>query len=63
MKTTEQIIENLNSGVIYSNHNVGFIYKYPIMMMCEYHKDCKYTNYYDIDKFAKRIIKFIKTGY
>ena len=59
----QTIINDLNNGVIYGNHNVTFIYSNGEMLMCEYTKDCKYTKFTDIIKFAKRIIKFCKIGY
>lgn len=60
----KDIINGLKSGVKYGNHNTGFIFtKESEMLMCEYHNDCKYTRFTTIEKFAKRILKFYKTGY
>ena len=62
--TTKQIIEELKKGTQYGNHNTGFIFtKEGEMIMCEYHKDCKYTKFYTIEKFARRILRFYKIGY
>jgi len=57
------IIDNLDNGVMYGNMNIDFIYSNGEMLTCEYSKDCKYTTFTDKIKFAKRILRFIKTGY
>lgn len=61
----KEVINNLDSFVMYGNMNTDFIYKDggSEMLMCEYSKDCKYTIFTDKIKFAKRILRFIKTGY
>jgi len=62
--TAKQIIEDLKNGVKYGSHNVQFIFTSEgEMIMCELYKDCKYTSFYSIEKFARRILKFYKTGY
>ena len=62
--TTKQIISDLQNGVKFGNHNTGFIFtKEGEMLICEYHNECKYTTFYTIEKFARRILKFTKTGY
>lgn len=59
----KQIIKMLNEGVKFENHNTQFFIKGDVFMMCEFHKDCKYTTFSTIEKFAKRILKFYKIGY
>lgn len=60
----KEIIENLKKGIKYGNHNTDFIFTSEgEMLVCEYTLDCKYTKYCDINKFANRILKFIKFGY
>jgi len=60
----KEIILNLKNGVKYGNHNTDFIYTNEgEMLMCEYMLGCKYTKFYDINKFANRILKFYKIGY
>ncbi len=62
--TTKQIIEELKNGVKFENHNTQFfISKNQNFWMCEFTKDCKFTMFSNIETFAKRILKFYKTGY
>lgn len=62
--TTKQIILDLQNGLKFGNHNTDFIFtKDGEMLMCEYAKDCKYTSFSSIEKFARRILKFTKIGY
>lgn len=61
--TTKTIIQQLESGIKFGNNNTDFIYKNGEMLMCEYTKDCKYTAFGTIEKFARRILKFYKIGY
>lgn len=61
---TKQIIKDLQMGIKFENKNTQFfITKDFQFMMCEFTKDCKYTIFQNIDSFAKRILKFYKTGY
>lgn len=61
---TLQIIKMLSMGTKFENKNTQFfITKNYEFMMCEFNKDCKYTEFATIEKFAKRILKFYKTGY
>jgi len=63
MKNYKEVIENLKSDVVFQNHNTQFFTtKDGQMMMCEFTKDCKYTSFSTIEKFAKRILRFTKTG-
>lgn len=62
--TIKEIILALESGSKFGNHNTCFIFtKHGEMLMCEYTKDCKYTSFMSIEKFARRILKFTKIGY
>jgi hypothetical protein len=61
--TTKKIIEMLQNGEKFGNHNTDFLIKGNEMIMCEYHNDCKYTSFYSVEKFARRILKFYKVGY
>jgi hypothetical protein len=61
---TKQIIKMLSQGVKFENKNTQFfISKDYDLFMCEFTKDCKYTKFATIEQFAKRILKFYKTGY
>lgn len=61
---TNQIIKELSMGTKFENKNTQFfITKDYQFMMCEFTKDCKYTSFSSIEKFAKRILRFYKTGY
>ncbi len=66
--TTKDIINELQKSVgthlTFGNHNTSFIMTVEgEMIMCEYCKDCKYTRYFDMKKFARRMLKFYKIGY
>jgi hypothetical protein len=62
--TTKSIIEDLKNGLRFGNHNTDFIFTIEgEMLMCEYAKDCKYTSFSSIEKFARRILRFSKIGY
>jgi len=61
--TKKHIISELNSGVKFGNNNTDFHIYNGEYWMCEYSKNCKYTKFNTIEKFANRIIKFYKTGY
>lgn len=63
MKTSKEIIKKLNEGVQFGNFNTGFRNMQGEMLMCEFTKDCKYTSFISIEKFARRILRFTKTGY
>ena len=61
---TKEIIELISKGVKFENQNTQFIVtKDNVFIMCEFTKDCKYTTFSNINLFAKRILKFYKTGY
>ena len=60
---TKQIIKMLNEGVKFENHNTAFYVKENLFLMCEFHNDCKYSTFTNIEKFARRILKFYKVGY
>jgi hypothetical protein len=60
---TKRIIILINEGVKFGNHNTAFYVKGDLFIMCEFHKNCKYTTFSTIEKFAKRILKFYKIGY
>lgn len=61
---TKEIIKQLSMGTKFENHNTQFfITKDYQFMMCEFTKDCKYTQFKTIKQFAQRILKFYKTGY
>lgn len=54
----------INEGIKFENHNVQFfISSKGNFWMCEFTKDCKFTQFSTIEKFARRILKFYKTGY
>lgn len=61
----QEILQELRSGICtYGNKNTGFILTADgEMLMCEYHLDCKYTRFFSIEKFARRINRFYKIGY
>ena len=63
MKNTKQIIEMINKGIKFGNHNTDFLIKDNELYMCEYTKDCKYTRFLTIEKIARRILRFTKIGY
>jgi hypothetical protein len=61
--TTKMILAELEKGTQFGNHNTDFLIKGSELLMCEYTRDCKYTHFTDLKKFARRILKFYKTGY
>ena len=62
--TTKIIIEKLKSGIKFGNQNTDFIiHNNNEFYMCEYTKDCKYTQFSSIEKLARIILKFYKIGY
>jgi len=61
---TKEIIKMIQQGVKFENNNTQFfITKDFDFYMCEFYKDCKYTRFATVEQFAKRILKFYKTGY
>jgi hypothetical protein len=54
----------LESGVKFGNDNTAFYVKENgLFLMCEFSKDCKYTSFTTLEKMARRILTFYKTGY
>ena len=64
MTNFQIILKEVKEGnCTYGNHNTDFFIRDGVMIMCEYCKDCKYTSFSSAEKFARRINKFLKTGY
>ena len=61
---TNQIVKMIKEGIKFENQNTQFfISKQGNFYMCEFTKDCKYTQFPTIEKYARRILRFYKTGY
>lgn len=63
--TLSEIIVALENGAQFGNKNVSFINRDGEYIVCEmFHaENVKYVIFHDVKKFARRILKFYKTGY